>query len=119
MLANGGSIAPSSAAFLGGGNPGSAAGCPGPQKIVPPDRAEGVQYLTTEKQSRMPTALHGPRINLGEAYSPPRDLRLLVPFVTGPGQLTAHQHSNEAEAVFPSQLCQRPGWGDRGDSSEC
>src|SRR6185312_7309154 len=92
---------------FGGGDPGSPAGCPGPQKIVSPDRAKGVQYLTTEEESRMPAALHGPRIDLGQAYPTTRDLCLPVALVAGPRQLAPYQHSDEAEALFPSQLCQR------------
>ena len=56
----------------------------------------------------MPAALHGPRIDLGQAYPTTRDLRLLVALVAGPRQLTAHQHFDEADALFPSQLGQRP-----------
>ena len=56
----------------------------------------------------MPAALHGPRIDLSQAYPTTRDLRLPVTFVAGPWQLAAYQHSNETPALFPSQLCERP-----------
>src|SRR4051812_43712175 len=87
MPTHGGSAGPSSAPLFSGSNPGRPASCPGPQKIVPPDRTEGVQHLTTKEEPRMPAALHRPRINLGQAYPTTRDLRLLVPLVSGPRQL--------------------------------
>src|SRR5882757_10086168 len=74
-----------------GAPPRGAPGRPGPREVVPADRAERIQNLPAEEQSRAEAALHRARIDLVERHTTPGDLRALVALVPGPEERMPRQ----------------------------
>ena len=87
---------------------GGAAGGPRPEKVVAPDRTEGVQHLAADEQAGMAPALHRPRVDLRQADAAAGHLGLAVSLVAGPRQLPLHQRLDQALPLRPAELRQRP-----------